>query len=133
MSGSVERRPDLVPPRRDFMPMVLIVEDDDDVRESIAEVARGGGYLVVEARDSDAALRALTTGGISVALIDLQLPGSMDGFDLARHVAATWPDVSLIATSGWVLPLPGALPQGAEFLGKPFKEKALAELLLAAA
>jgi two-component system, response regulator PdtaR len=114
------------------MPMVLIVEDDADVRESIAEVARDGGYLVVEARDSDAALRALTSG-ISVALIDLQLPGSMDGFGLARHVAATWPDVSLIVTSGWVLPLPGALPQGAEFLGKPFKEKALAELLLAAA
>jgi CheY-like chemotaxis protein len=113
--------------------MALIVEDDDDARESIADVARDGGYLVVEARDTDEALRALTTGGISVALIDLQLPGSMDGFGLARHVAATWPDVSLIVTSGWVLPLPGALPQGSEFLAKPFKEGALVELLLAAA
>ena len=61
------------------MPMALIVEDDPAVRESIADVARDGGYLVVEARDSDTALRALTTGGISVALIDLQLPGSMVG------------------------------------------------------
>jgi CheY-like chemotaxis protein len=115
------------------MPMVLIVEDDDDVRESIAGVARDGGYLVVEERDSDGALRALTTGGISVVLIDLQLPGSMDGFGLARHVAATWPDVSLIITSGWVLPLPGVLPQGSEFLAKPFREAALAMVLMAAA
>ena len=112
--------------------MVLIVEDDDGVRESIAEVARDGGYLVVEARDSDTALRALTTGGISVALIDLQLPGSMDGFGLARHIAATWPDVPLIITSGWVLPFPGALPQGSEFLGKPFRETDLAKALMAA-
>jgi CheY-like chemotaxis protein len=133
VSGSVERRPDLVPPRRDFMPMVLVVEDDDVVRESIANVARDGGYLVVEAKNSDEALRALTTGGISVALIDLQLPGSMDGFGLARHVAATWPDVSLIITSGWVLPLPGALPQGSEFLSKPFREADLAKVLMAAA
>ena len=115
------------------MPMVLIVEDDDVVRGSIADVARDGGYLVVEARDTDAALRALTTGGISVALVDLQLPGSMDGFDLARHVAATWPDVSLIITSGWVLPFPGALPQGAEFLAKPFRETDLAKMVIAAA
>ena len=115
------------------MPMALIVEDDPAVRESIADVARDGGYLVVEARDSDTALRALTTGGISVALIDLQLPGSMDGFGLARHIAATWPDVSLIITSGWVLPFPGALPQGSEFLGKPFRETDLAKMLMAAA
>jgi CheY-like chemotaxis protein len=115
------------------MPMVLVVEDDDVVRESIANVARDGGYLVVEAKNSDEALRALTTGGISVALIDLQLPGSMDGFGLARHVAATWPDVSLIITSGWVLPLPGALPQGSEFLSKPFREADLAKVLMAAA
>jgi CheY-like chemotaxis protein len=115
------------------MPMVLIVEDDDDVRESIAEVARDGGYLVVEASDSDAALRALTTGGISVAMIDLQLPGSMDGFGLAGHVATTWPDVAIIVTSGWVLPLPGALPQGSEFLRKPFREADLAKMLMAAA
>jgi hypothetical protein len=46
VSGSVEPRPDHVPPRRDFVPMALIVEDDDDVRASIADVARDGGYLV---------------------------------------------------------------------------------------
>jgi CheY-like chemotaxis protein len=109
--------------------MVLIVEDDDDVRESIAGVARDGGYLVVEERDSDGALRALTTGGISVVLIDLQLPGSME----ARHIAAAWLDISLIITSGWVLPLPGALSQGSEFLAKPFREAALAMVLMAAA
>jgi hypothetical protein len=52
---------------------------------------------------------------------------------LARHVASTWPDVSLIIISGWVLPFPGPLPQGSEFLGKPFREADLAKVLMAAA
>ena len=61
MNGSVKLEPRLGALRRNFMPMALIVEDDPAVRESIADVARDGGYLVVEARDSDTALRALTT------------------------------------------------------------------------
>jgi hypothetical protein len=113
--------------------MALIVEDDPAVRESIADVARDGGYLVVEARDSDTALRALTTGGISVALIDLQLPGSM--------VGSAWRGMSLppgrtcrsSLFPGGVLPFPGPLPQGSEFLGKPFREADLAKVLMAAA
>jgi CheY-like chemotaxis protein len=122
----------LKPPKRDIMPTVLIV-DDDPVLASIAEIAREGGYLVAPARDAVEAVRLLERGGISVVLTDLQMPGSMDGFSLVRRVAEQWPDVALIIMSGWVRPFPGMLPPGAEFLGKPFSEDALAKLLLAAA
>jgi CheY-like chemotaxis protein len=123
----------LTPPRRDIMPTILIVEDDPDIVESVADIAREGGYLVASARDADEALGLLERGGISVVLTDLQMPGSIDGFALVRRVAQQWPDVALIIMSGWVRPFPGTLPPGAEFLGKPFKEKTLAKLLLAAA
>lgn len=58
--------------------MGLIVEDDNDVRESIAAVAKSG-YLVIKAKDADEAFRVLAIGGISVLLTDLQLSGSTDG------------------------------------------------------
>jgi DNA-binding NtrC family response regulator len=123
----------LTPSRRDIMPTLLIVEDDSAILESVTDIAKEGGYLVAPARDADQALSLLGRGGISVVLTDLQMPGSIDGFALVRRVAQLWPDVALIIMSGWVRPFPGTLPPGAEFLGKPFKEEALAKLLLAAA
>jgi DNA-binding LytR/AlgR family response regulator len=112
----------LTPSRRDIMPTLLIVEDDSAILESVTDIAKEGGYLVAPARDADQALSLLGRGGISVVLTDLQMPGSIDGFALVRRVAQLW-----------VRPFPGTLPPGAEFLGKPFKEEALAKLLLAAA
>ena len=43
------------------------------------------------------------------------------------------PDVALIVTSGWLLPFPGLLPEGAVFLAKPFGQKRLAAILAEAA
>ena len=123
----------LTRPRRDIMPTILIAEDDPDILESIADISKEAGYLVAAARDADEAMTVLERGGISVVLTDLQMPGSIDGFGLVRRVAQHWPDVPVIVMSGWVRPFPGTLPPGAEFLGKPFKEEALAKLLLAAA
>jgi two-component system, response regulator PdtaR len=120
-------------PRRAIMPTILIVEDDPAILESVTDIAREGGYLVASARDADEALSLLERGGISVVLTDLQMPGLIDGFALVRRVAQQWPDVALIIMSGWVRPFPGTLPAGAEFLGKPFKEEALATLLIGAA
>ncbi len=123
----------LTRPRRDIMPTILIAEDDPAILESIADIAKEAGYLVAAVRDADQAMTLLERGGISVVLTDLQMPGSIDGFGLVRRVAQHWPDVPVIVMSGWVRPFPGTLPPGAEFLGKPFKEVALAKLLLAAA
>ena len=120
-------------PKRALMPCILIVDDDADIRRSIAELAKEAGYITIEARDADQALRVMERGRISVVLTDWHMPGLMDGFELAGRVSEKWPEVRLIITSGWVIPLPGIPPPGAEFLAKPFSEKSLAKLLLAAA
>lgn len=55
---------------------ILIVEDDDDIREAMALLIRSEGYDVVEARNGDEALRALRTSssGFCLVLLDLFMP-----------------------------------------------------------
>ena len=85
------------------------------------------------ARNAEEALRILLgVGSISVVLTDMHSETS-NGMELARHIKAQWPDVTLIVTSGWLLPLPGLLPEGTMFLAKPFGQKRLAAILAEAA
>ncbi|HEV8191121.1 MAG TPA: response regulator [Ktedonobacterales bacterium] len=66
---------------------VLVVEDDDDIRETMADLLEQVGYDVDEARDGGRALERLreSAGGM-VVLLDLNMPG-MDGRHLLRIVA----------------------------------------------
>ncbi len=48
------------------------------------------------------------------------MPGKLDGFALARSVAASWPHISIVVASGHVKPEPGMMPDKARFIGKPF-------------
>ncbi len=62
------------------MSMVLVIEDDDDVREALADVLREAGYDVAWAADGAEAIRALRSGlRPSAILLDLMMP-VMDGF-----------------------------------------------------
>jgi CheY-like chemotaxis protein len=63
------------------MTMLLVVEDDDDVREALADVLRDAGYDVAWAADGAEAIRALRSGlRPSAILLDLMMP-VMDGFE----------------------------------------------------
>ena len=83
------------------MPTVLIVEDEALVRLSIADYLRGCGYRVIEANNADAAVSILKTEtSVDVVFTDVQMPGSLDGFGLARWVRRERPGVRTIVTSG---------------------------------
>ena len=60
---------------------------------------------------------------INLLFTDISMPGAMDGADLAVEIAAHWPLVGLIATSG--LPRPGKLPTGTSFHDKPYEPSAV--------
>jgi CheY-like chemotaxis protein len=68
--------------------MVLLVDDDEDVRESIADLLRGRGYFVATAADGHAALRAIAAQDLPcIVLLDLVMPG-MDGWQFVGVVQA---------------------------------------------
>ena len=82
---------------------VLVVEDDVLIRLSIADYLRDCGYHVFEAGHADEALKVLgSIVAVDLVFSDVQMPGSMDGFSLARWVREHRPGTRVILTSGIV-------------------------------
>ena len=82
---------------------VLVVEDEPLIRLIVAEELRGSGMRVIEAETADEALER-PRAGISVHFVfaDIELPGSMNGVELARRVQKDFPDLRVLMTSGRV-------------------------------
>jgi two-component system phosphate regulon response regulator OmpR len=105
---------------------ILIVEDDRDVRESMAEYLRGHGYEVALAEGGEAMRKAFAAGAPDVVLLDLNLPGE-DGLSLARWLRAEH-DVPIIMVTGAgeVVDRVIGLEVGADdYLAKPFDPREL--------
>jgi CheY-like chemotaxis protein len=82
-------------------PTVLVVEDEWLVRATVADYLRECGYRVLEAGNADEAMTAFNADDrIAVMFTDVQMPGSMDGWGLARWVRRERPGVKVIITSG---------------------------------
>jgi CheY-like chemotaxis protein len=80
---------------------ILIVEDEVLIRFDVADYLRACGYQVIEAVHATEALAVLQSGRrVDLVFSDVQLPGSMDGFGLARWVRAHRPNIKVILTSG---------------------------------
>ncbi len=81
---------------------VLVVEDEILIRLVIADYLRECGYRVHEAASAEEAVVILQSPEVSVDVVfsDVEMPGSMDGFGLARWVRANKPGMQVILTSG---------------------------------
>jgi PAS domain S-box-containing protein len=82
---------------------VLVVEDDDGVRDFAVSVLRELGYRVIEAPNGDAAMATLAAQGAQVALLftDVVMPGALNGAELASAARARWPHLRILFTSGY--------------------------------
>ncbi len=103
-------------------PYALVVDDDLIIRMDATDILEQAGFQVLEAEHGDAALALLKGRHSEVVLLftDVQMPGELDGFALARSVAASWPHISIVVASGHIKPEPGTMPDKARFVGKPF-------------
>ena len=81
---------------------ILLVEDDARIRFQTANHLRADGHIVVEAESADAAVAILAAADYEVACVfsDIQMPGRLNGIDLARWILGNRPDIPVILTSG---------------------------------
>jgi CheY-like chemotaxis protein len=107
-------------------PVVLLVEDETLVRLTQVDILREAEFWVVEAANADEAFDLLRSRpDIDVVLTDVDMPGSLDGFEFARLVRQGWPEVGVLVISGKAAPGPSDLPPGAAFVPKPVRRDAL--------
>lgn len=79
---------------------VLLVEDDDDNRELMAEVLTASGCDVLSAASGQDGLRALSEHSIDVVVTDIGMPG-MGGLEMARAAKEIAPAVPVVVVTGW--------------------------------
>ena len=103
-------------------PYAVVVDDDAPIRMAAASILEDAGFLTFAAKDADEAEALLVENGASITLLftNVRMPGSRDGFALARFVSRTWPHIAIVVASGALQPKPGDMPDGAHFIGNPF-------------
>lgn len=102
---------------------ILIVEDDDSLREALADTLELGGYSVLLAEDGQDALNVLEKNRVSLVLSDVQMQ-PMDGEALLQHIKQLYPSlpVILMTAYGVIEKAVAALHAGAcHYLPKPFE------------
>ncbi len=103
-------------------PYALVVDDDGLIRMDAMDMLEDAGFRTFEASDGDTAIALLAQNHALIVLLftDVQMPGSRDGFAVARETARQWPHIAIVVASGQVQPGPDDMPHGARFIGKPF-------------
>lgn len=106
-------------------PVVLVVEDEPLVRMLAVDILEDEGFEVVEASTAAAALALLEKRSDVTALFtDIDMPGGMNGLELATVVHDRWPQVALVVTSGVFRPAADKLPDDGVFIQKPYATSA---------
>jgi PAS domain S-box-containing protein len=112
--------------------VVLLVEDDQDVRSASSAMLEELGYVVRSASSADEALQALrANSSVDVVFTDVVLSTGMSGIDLAHAVNARWPDLPVLMTSGYTAQrvIPAALNGEVTLLRKPYTMHELAHAM----
>ncbi|HEV2695555.1 MAG TPA: ATP-binding protein [Verrucomicrobiae bacterium] len=109
---------------------VLVVEDDQSVRQLAKRALDAQGYTVLVATDGQEGLKVARehTGPIDLVVADVVMP-QMDGRAMADWLKAVFPKIKILFTSGYITPDPTGetlFDTGTEFLPKPFNTASLA-------
>jgi two-component system cell cycle sensor histidine kinase/response regulator CckA len=108
---------------------VLLVEDEESVRQLVRDTLSAKGYRVVEAENGEAGIAAAARhdGSIDLVITDVVMPG-MGGRELVRQLLQLRPDAKVLYLSGYTedaILSDGTIEHGAAFLQKPFTLQAL--------
>ena len=78
---------------------IVVVEDDISIADLLDMVLRQAGYRVIQAGNGEAGLAAVQRERPKLAILDVGLPGSMDGLDLCRAIRAKFDTPVLFLTA----------------------------------
>jgi PAS domain S-box-containing protein len=110
---------------------IMVVEDDEAVRDYLVTVLRQLGYNVEEAEDGPAALEVMAaSGSFDLLLTDVILPRGMSGRDIAVAFRERYPAAGVMYSSGYtreILNRRGQLEEGVVLMNKPYQAPALAQ------
>ena len=126
----LRKKREIVPVASAGSERILLVEDDESVRELAREILEMNGYDVLEAANGVEALKVFQQhiGSINLMVTDLVMP-QMGGRDLARRVTPMSPELRVLYLSGYTdsaVLQQGMLDPGSFFLQKPFTPDELA-------
>ena len=113
---------------------ILLVEDEFPLRTFVSDLLQRCGYTVLEAESGPAALKVWKEqrDQIKLVLTDIIMPENLNGIELGRQLLADKPTLKVIYTSGYTGNLEGRdakLTEGVNFIRKPFKPEAIAEII----
>ncbi|MGQ9496542.1 MAG: sigma-54-dependent transcriptional regulator [Thermoanaerobaculaceae bacterium] len=114
---------------------ILVVDDEEHVRTSLACWFREEGFDVATASSGREALATLVREGAEILLVDIKMPG-MDGLELQRRVRELAPDATVIIMTAYaaVDTAVQAMKEGAyDYVVKPFEPESLSQLVRKAA
>ncbi|KQS58176.1 response regulator receiver protein [Methylobacterium sp. Leaf361] len=111
-------------------PIAVLAEDEAIIRMAAADMLDALGFEVLEAEHAQDALQHLeANGGAALLYTDVNMPGTMDGCDLAHTVCARWPETRIIVCSGCAREEAALLPDAAHFIAKPCAERLVCKAL----
>lgn len=114
-------------------PVILVVEDEEIVREIVCLELVEAGFDVREAATGDEALRILNgespdDAPIRLLFTDIRMPGTLDGWSLAERARAVKPEIRVLYASGYSSQPAREVP-GALFINKPYRTDLLLEMI----
>jgi CheY-like chemotaxis protein len=107
-------------------PVILVVEDEEPIRQLAVEHLAQSGYGVAEAASGEAALTFLEKQqAIDALFTDIRLGGRLTGWDVGEAFRARYSNLPVISTSGYLVTPPRVVPGGV-FITKPYRLHELA-------
>ena len=114
--------------------MILIVDDNPDNLFALKKLLELNHFVVETANSGEQALKLILKKDFVLIILDVQMPGTMDGLKLSHYIRDRWPPVKLLVASGMTILEESSLPMGSMFSPKPYNDDEIidkmAQLLL---
>lgn len=110
--------------------VILVVEDDHFLRFAVVTGLSAAGFDVREAQGSEEAIDILSVDPTILAVFtDVEMPGRMDGLQLASFIHKRWPSIKIIIASGRINIGRTDIPEGSHLFTKPYNTQNVARIL----